>query len=131
MFQPAFGELNIKAYQPHRPGGVVATSLFSHEELHADLVVLPPHSEISPHTHENENELFDVIEGDGIFVVNGVEFPGGAGKCVFVKAGTVHALRNDGDCLWTVRVTRQSRVYPRHVGMLVRRAVRKRLGLIS
>ena len=40
MFQPAFGELNIKAYQPHRPGGVVSTSLFSHEELHADLVLM-------------------------------------------------------------------------------------------
>jgi quercetin dioxygenase-like cupin family protein len=125
----SFGELNINAYQPHRPEGVVLTRLFEHEELRAELVVLPPRTAIPQHTHDHAHELFDVIDGNGVFVVGGVDFPGPAGKCVFVKAGTPHAMRNDSDQPWTVRVTYQQRIYPRHVGKLVGRAFRKRLRL--
>lgn len=129
MLQPRFGELNIHAYLPHLPEGVVSTSLFAHEELRAELVVLPPGSAIDLHVHPYQHELFDVIGGYGTFLVDGVEFPGGAGKCVFVKAGTPHALRNDGDEPWTVRATFQQRVYPRSIGRLLRRSIRARLGL--
>jgi quercetin dioxygenase-like cupin family protein len=125
----SFGELNINAYQPHQPEGVVLTRLFDHEELRAELVVLPPHSSVPLHTHDHAHELFDVIDGQGTFLVNGVDFPGPAGKCVFVKAGTPHAMRNDSDQPWTVRVTYQQRIYARHAGKLVGRAIRKRLGL--
>ena len=124
-----FGELNIHAYQPHRPEEVVLTRLFDHEELRAELVVLPPHSVLPLHSHANVHELFDVIDGQGTFLIDGIDFPGPAGKCVFVKAGTPHALRNDSDQPWTVRVTCQQRLYARHAGMLVGRAIRKRLGL--
>ncbi|HSN78402.1 MAG TPA: cupin domain-containing protein, partial [Anaerolineae bacterium] len=71
----------------------------------------------------------DVIDGQGVFVVDSIDFPGPAGKCVFVKAGTSHAMRNDSDQPWTVRVTYQQRLYARHVGLLVGRAIRKRLEL--
>lgn len=125
----SFAELDINAYQPYQPDGVQARRLFDHEELRADLVVLPPHTAVPPHSHAHAHELFDVIEGQGDFSVDGVEFPGYPGKCVFVKAGTVHALRNDSDQPWTVRVTYQRRIYARHVGMLLGRAIRKRLKL--
>lgn len=125
----SFGELNIHAYQPYRPEGVILTQLFDHEELRAELVTLPPHSAVPFHTHDHAHELFDVVSGCGQFVVDGVEFPGPAGKCVFVKAGVPHALRNDSDQTWTVRVTYQQRLYARHVGKLIGRAIRKRLRL--
>jgi quercetin dioxygenase-like cupin family protein len=70
-----------------------------------------------------------VVDGCGVFVVDGVDFPGPAGKCVFVKAGIPHAMRNNSDQSWTVRITYQQRLYARHVGKLVERALRKRLGL--
>jgi quercetin dioxygenase-like cupin family protein len=125
----SFGELNIHVYQSHRPEGVVLTRLFEHEELRAELVVLPPHSSVPLHTHDHAHELFDVIDGQGTFLVDGVDFPGSAGKCVFVKAGTPHAMQNDSDQPWTVRITYQQRIYVRHVGKLAGRAIRKRLGL--
>lgn len=126
---PSFGELNIQAYKPHHPEGVVLTRLFEHEEMSALMVVLPPHTEVSLHSHENSHELFDVVNGQGVFQVDGVDFPGPVGKCVFVKAGTPHAMRNDSDQPWTVRITYQERIYPRHIGKLVNRAIRKRLRL--
>jgi quercetin dioxygenase-like cupin family protein len=125
----SFGELNIRAYQPHQPEGDILTRLFDHEELRAELVVLPPHSAVPLHAHNHAHELFDVIDGQGVFLVDGVDFPGPAGKCVFVKAGTPHAMRNDSNQPWTVRITYQERIYARHIGMLVGRAIRKRLRL--
>jgi quercetin dioxygenase-like cupin family protein len=128
MIQP-FGELNSYAYKLHRPEGVVLTRLIDHEELRAELVVLPPHTAVPLHTHDHAHELFDVVDGCGVFVVDGVDFPGPAGKCVFVKAGTPHAMRNNSDQPWTLRITYQQRIYARHVGLLVGRALRRRLGL--
>ena len=93
----SFGELNIQAYTPHHPEGVTRTRLFDHEELRAELVTMPPGTEISMHVHEHAHELFDVIAGQGQIIVDGQELFGGPGKCVLVKAGTPHGLRNDTD----------------------------------
>lgn len=127
----SFGELNVHAYEPHCPETVQLTQLFAHEELRAEMVFLPPGAQIALHRHENAHELFDVVQGQGKFVVDGVEFPGGPGKCVLVRAGTSHSICNDGEEPWMIRVTYQERIYPRHIGKLVGRAIRKRLGLIS
>lgn len=127
----SFGELNVHAYQPHQPEAIQLMHLFAHEELRAEMVVLPPATQIALHTHDHAHELFDVVEGQGTFLVDGIEFPGEPGKCVLVKAGTPHAIRNDSETLWVLRVTYQEQIYPRHLGKLVGRAVRKRLGLIS
>ena len=125
----SFGQLNLHAYQPHQPERIQTIRLFAHEELRAEMVVLPPGAHIPLHSHGNIHELFDVVAGRGVFVVDGVEFPGEPGKCVLVKAGTPHSMCNDSDERWVVRVTYQERIYARHVGMLVGRAIRKRLGL--
>jgi mannose-6-phosphate isomerase-like protein (cupin superfamily) len=124
-----FGQLNIKSYQPPHLYGVHHVNLYRHEETTADLVVLPPGALISPHRHENAHELFDVIGGQGTFIVDGRPVSGEVGKCVFIPAGIQHSMRNNGDGPWTVRVTYQQRIYPRHLGKLVGRAIRKRLGL--
>ena len=127
----SFGELNIQAYTPHHPEGVTRTRLFDHEELRAELVTMPPGTEIALHVHEHAHELFDVIAGQGQIIVDGQELFGSPGKCVLVKAGIPHGLRNNTDQLWTVRITYQERIYARQVGKLVGRAVRKRLGLVT
>ena len=79
------------------------------------------------------------VLGEGPRVLGeGPRVLGGAGKCVFVPAGMEHGyrfgyrydMRNDSDHDWTVRVTYQQRIYPRHLGKLVSRSIRKRLGLV-
>lgn len=124
-----FGQLNIKSYQPPHLYGVHHVNLYRHEETTADLVVLPPGAFITAHRHENAHELFDVVGGRGTFIIDGHPVSGEVGKCVFVLAGIEHSLRNDGDAPWSVRITYQDRIYPRHLGKLVGRAIRKRLGL--
>jgi mannose-6-phosphate isomerase-like protein (cupin superfamily) len=124
MFQS--GQLNIFSYQNANATEIQNVRLFACEELRAYLVVVPPGGAIADHVHADAHELFDVVEGEGIFVVDGRTFHGTAGKCVFVPAGVSHSIRNESDAPWTLRVTYQDQVSPRHIGKLIRRALRRR-----
>lgn len=124
---PQPGALNVYSYRNARTRDVQLVRLFRGEEMHAYLLVVPPGAMIERHIHENKHELFDVLEGEGIFEVEGRRIAGTPGKCVFVPAGSAHSLHNESDALWTVRVTCHDRVYPRHLGKLLARAIQKRL----
>ncbi len=128
MLQP--GQLNIYSYRNPHARNVQLVRLFEGEELHAYLLVVPPGAEISRHTHENKHEIFDVLEGDGTLEVDGRRIDGTPGRCVFVPAGMAHSLQNMSDAPWTLRITCQERIYPRHIGKLVNRSLRKRLARI-
>jgi mannose-6-phosphate isomerase-like protein (cupin superfamily) len=45
------------------------------------------------HVHENEDELFYVLEGEHVFQVGEEEFPTGPGGLVFAPRGVPHAQR--------------------------------------
>lgn len=124
---PQSGQINVYSYRNSHARDVQLVRLFAGEELHAYLLVIPPGATIDRHTHENKHELFDVLEGAGVIEVDGRHIVSAPGRCVFVPAGSAHSLRNESDTLWTLRITCQDRVYPRHIGKLMGRAVRKRL----
>jgi mannose-6-phosphate isomerase-like protein (cupin superfamily) len=126
---PQFEQLNIHSYKNPNTSSPQHVHLFECEELKAELVILPPGASGDWHVHENAHELFDVIEGQGTFLAGDREFNGGPGKCVLIPAGVRHTLRNDGNTPWVLRITYQERFYPRHIGKLLGRAIRKRLGL--
>jgi quercetin dioxygenase-like cupin family protein len=84
-------------------------------------------SQIERHTHENKHELFDVLEGEGCIEVDGRPWRAGRGAASLCPRAVSHSLHNTGDAPWTLRITCQDRVYPRHLGKLIGRALRKRL----
>lgn len=49
-----------------------------------------------PHRHPYDEVQF-VLEGRGLWVVNGEEFEAGAGDILVIKAGEVHGFRCIGD----------------------------------
>jgi len=120
------GQLNIFSYKNSNATEIQNVRLFTCEEMHAYLVVVPPGGAIANHVHADAHELFDVVEGEGTFVVDGRTFHGTPGKCVFVPAGVSHSIRNASDAPWTLRVTCQDQVSPQHIGKLIRRALRRR-----
>ncbi len=119
------GQLDVYSFRNQNTNDIQNVRLFECDEMRAYLVVMPPGSTIETHVHANTNELFDVIEGEGLFTVNSRTFRGGGGRCVFVPAGVPHSIHNDSDALWTLRVTYQERVSPRHIGKLIKRSVRR------
>lgn len=47
-----------------------------------------------PHVHEDCEEVYYFIEGEGIMTINGREIPVGEGICILVEAGESHGLKN-------------------------------------
>lgn len=103
--------------------------LFAFEELKAQLIVVPPGTAVGPHLHAAQDEVLDVIAGEGLIQIGDREFRGSFGKSVCIKAGVSHGLVNDAEALWILRSTCRERLGPRDIGMLIRRAIRNRLGL--
>jgi mannose-6-phosphate isomerase-like protein (cupin superfamily) len=54
---------------------------------------VPPLADTPLHVHENEDELFYVLEGEHVFQVAEEEFPAGPGGLVFAPRGVPHAQR--------------------------------------
>ena len=54
---------------------------------------VPPLADTPLHVHENEDELFYVLEGEHVFRVGDEEFPTGPGGLVFAPRGLPHAQR--------------------------------------
>jgi len=61
-----------------------------------DFAVLPPGASIGIHTHGANEELYLVLEGEGLMHLDGQEFPVKAGAAVLNKPGGTHGLRNEG-----------------------------------
>lgn len=55
--------------------------------------------EVKLHKHQNHNELFYGIKGEGFSVLEHGEVEITAGKVFIVPAGTLHTLRTNGN-LW-------------------------------
>ena len=64
--------------------------------LHAK-ITLPPGASIGAHVHENETELFYVLQGQGEILQDGAWLPLLPGDATSTGGGQSHALRNTGD----------------------------------
>lgn len=59
-------------------------------------IVFKPHDLIPLHAHENEAEIFHVLEGELVAIdENGVETPFKQGDYMVTGGGEKHSLRND------------------------------------
>jgi mannose-6-phosphate isomerase-like protein (cupin superfamily) len=79
----AFGGITILVRTPSEATGGAFT-LF--EEV-------PPMADTPLHVHDNEDELFYVLEGEHVFTVGDDEYPASPGGLVFAPRGVPHAQR--------------------------------------
>jgi quercetin dioxygenase-like cupin family protein len=85
-------------------GGVGAArgvDLLEHGEMAGVLsmgrTTLEPGATIGEHAHPNTEDLYLILEGRGIGILDGVRFPVAAGDLFLVKAGGSHGLINDSE----------------------------------
>lgn len=62
-----------------------------------DYAVLPPGTSIGIHTHGENEEVYLVLEGEGVMHLDGDEFPVRPGHVILNRPGGTHGLRNTGD----------------------------------
>jgi mannose-6-phosphate isomerase-like protein (cupin superfamily) len=60
-------------------------------------ITLEPGATIGEHVHPNTEDLYLILEGHGLGVLNGERFPVGPGDLFLVKAGGSHGLINGSD----------------------------------
>ena len=101
--------------------------LFDGDGFYGRLLCFQRGQHVPEHVHEHQDECFDVLEGEGTFVINGREVKAGPGTTLYIPAGTYHALRADGTDRWVIRETVHHRVYLRRALRLLGRAFLKRL----
>ncbi len=106
-------------------------NLFDGEAFFGRLLCFSKGQVVRYHRHEHTDELFDVIEGEGTFLIDGGEMAGVPGTILYVPAGVEHGMRADGTDQWVVRETVHERVYAGRAAKMVMRAALKRLPVVG
>jgi len=58
--------------------------------------IIHPGQAVEAHRHENLCEVFYLLSGTGLLIVDGNETRIGQGNCFMIEAGEEHALLNNG-----------------------------------
>jgi quercetin dioxygenase-like cupin family protein len=106
---------------------LVNVNLFDGEAFFGRLLCFSRGQVVPYHRHAHTDECFDVVEGEGTFLIDGRELRGTPGVTLFVPANVEHGLRADGTAQWVVRETVHERVYAGRAAKMVVRAALKRL----
>lgn len=86
------------------PAKMVKASLFESERMFCDLYCVAPGQEQKAHVHEDGDKIYFVLEGCGLFQVDGQSREVGEKNVVFVPAGNSHAVRNSSQSNLTLLV---------------------------
>ena len=79
-----------------RPDKMGKATLFESPRLLVGLNAFEPGQVHELHSHEEMDKLYYVLEGDGIFLLEGVHQPMRAGELMIAPEGVPHGIRNTG-----------------------------------
>jgi quercetin dioxygenase-like cupin family protein len=85
--------LDHAAWRPDRMG---KATLFESARLLVGLNAFEPGQAHSLHSHGGMDKLYHVLEGAGVFLLEGRELPMRAGDLLVAPEGVPHGVRNDG-----------------------------------
>jgi quercetin dioxygenase-like cupin family protein len=72
------------------------STLFRSERVMVGLNAFEPGQEHAVHTHQGMDKVYQVIEGQGLFLLEGEEVPMQAGALLVAPDGVPHGIRNTG-----------------------------------
>lgn len=71
------------------------STLFRSDRLLVGLNAFEPGQEHALHAHAGQDKLYAVIEGSGLFLLDGDELRMGEGDLLVAPSGVPHGIRND------------------------------------
>jgi len=80
-------------YAPDKMG---KSTLFRSEHVLVGLNAFEPGQEHAVHTHQGMDKVYQVIEGQGLFLLGDDEVPMQAGALLVAPDGVPHGIRNTG-----------------------------------
>jgi quercetin dioxygenase-like cupin family protein len=81
------------AYSPLKMG---KSTIFQSPRLLVGLNAFEPGQEHALHAHAGQDKVYHVIEGEGLFLLDGRELPMSAGDLLVAPEGVAHGVRNSG-----------------------------------
>jgi len=72
------------------------STLFESERLLVGLNAFEPGQEHALHAHAGQDKVYHVIEGEGVFLLDGRELAMQAGDLLVAPEGVAHGVRNTG-----------------------------------
>ncbi len=83
-------------------GNTTITHIYKKDELKGNSrlcarLSLEPGASIGDHKHENEEEIYYILSGQGVVIDDGVPKDVVAGDAVLTRDGATHSIRNTGD----------------------------------
>lgn len=81
------------SYSPDKMG---KTTLFQSSRLLVGLNAFEPGQSHALHAHAGMDKVYSVVEGEGVFLLEGRELPMRAGDLLVAPEGVPHGVRNTG-----------------------------------
>jgi mannose-6-phosphate isomerase-like protein (cupin superfamily) len=72
------------------------STIFQSERLLVGLNAFEPGQDHRLHAHERIDKVYHVLEGEGVFLLEGGEVPMGPGVMLVAPEGVPHGIRNTG-----------------------------------
>lgn len=88
-----FHPLDHASFDPERMG---KSTLFRSDRLLVGLNAFEPGQEHRLHAHEGMDKVYHVLEGSGVFLLEGRKEPMDAGTMLIAPEGVPHGIRNTG-----------------------------------
>jgi len=79
-----------------RPDKMGKSTLFASPRLLVGLNAFEPGQAHALHAHAEMDKVYQVVEGEGLFLLEGRELPMRAGDLLVAPAGVPHGVRNSG-----------------------------------
>lgn len=81
-------------YSPAKMG---KSTLFESPRLLVGLNAFEPGQSHALHAHAGQDKVYHVVEGEGLFLLEGRDLPMRAGDLLVAPEGVPHGIRNTGD----------------------------------
>lgn len=72
-------------------------TLFESRRLLVGLNAFEPGQQHALHAHAGQDKVYSIVEGDGVFLLEGRELPMTAGDLLVAPEGVPHGIRNTGE----------------------------------
>jgi mannose-6-phosphate isomerase-like protein (cupin superfamily) len=79
-----------------RPDKMGKATLFESARMLVGLNAFEPGQAHELHSHQEMDKVYHVLEGDGVFLLEGRELPMRAGELLIAPEGVPHGIRNTG-----------------------------------
>lgn len=84
---------DLAVYSPQKMG---KSTIFESPRLLVGLNAFEPGQEHALHAHAGQDKVYHVLEGEGLFLLEGRELPTRAGDLLVAPEGVAHGVRNTG-----------------------------------